>query len=293
MGGPAPGRGGLGLLVAGHGRHSFVMNSMMTVKRGMAFLPAVLALGLIVHGLLPAGPAQTQRASSPPDSGLVVVVYDGDTVKVRFADGGERKVRLIGIDSPEMDDQREDVRFMAFMAKRFAFLNLYRRNVHLAYDWELEDKYGRLLAYLTTDDGALFNELILTEGFAFAYRKFPFRKDLMDKFKAAETDARRAGKGLWRKGPPLEVPASGARAYLGQLVSVRMTCTGFEKRRSFAVLHSSESGFEALVPKEFRAAFPGLEGLTGKTIVVSGLVEEFGGTLQILLYLPRQFVLIK
>jgi len=292
MGGPAPGRGGLRLLVARHGRHSFVLNSTMKTKRGFS-LPAVLALGLIVHGLLPARPAQTQRAFAPPDSGLVVVVYDGDTVKVRFADGGERKVRLIGIDSPEMDDQREDVRFMAFMAKRFAFLNLFRKKVHLAYDWELEDKYGRLLAYLTTDDGALFNELILTEGFAFAYRKFPFRKDLMERFKAAETDARRAGKGLWRKGPPSEVPASGAQAYLGQLVSVRMTCTGFEERRSFAVLHSSESGFEALVPKEFRVAFPGLEGLTGKTIVVSGLVEEFGGTLQILLYLPRQFVLIK
>jgi micrococcal nuclease len=263
---------------------------MMTAKRVLA-LSVVLALGLIVHGLLSALPARTQRASAPPDSGLVVVVYDGDTVKVRFADGGERKVRLIGIDSPEMDDQREEVRFMAFMAKRFAFLNLYRRNVHLAYDWELEDKYGRLLAYLTTDDGAFFNEHILKEGFAFAYRKFPFRKDLMERFKAAETEARRTGKGLWRKESPLEVPASVARAYLGQLVSVRMTCTGFEERRSFAVLHSLEGGFEALVPKGFRAAFPGLEGLTGKTVVVTGLVEEFDGTLQILLYLPRQLKL--
>ena len=265
---------------------------MMAAKRGFT-LPVLLTLGLIVHGMLSALPAHTQRASAPPDSGLVVVVYDGDTVKVRFADGSERKVRLIGIDSPEMDDPREEVRFMAFVAKRFAFLNLYRENVHLAYDWELEDQYGRLLAYLTTDDGVFFNELILKEGFAFAYRKFPFRKDLMERFKAAATDARRAGKGLWRKESPLEVPVSGARAYLGQLISVRMTCAGFEERRSFAVLHSSEGGFEALVPKEFRAAFPGLEGLTGKTIVVSGLVEEFGGTLQILLYLPRQFVLIK
>jgi micrococcal nuclease len=292
MGNPAPRRGGLRPLVAGHGRCSFVMNSTMRAKRGLT-LPAVLALGLIVHGMLSALPAQTQRASAPPDSGLVVVVYDGDTVKVRFADGNERKVRLIGIDSPEMDDEREEVRFMAFIAKRFAFLNLYRKNVHLAYDWELEDQYGRLLAYLTTDDGALFNELILKEGFAFAYRKFPFRKDLMERFKAAETEARRAGKGLWRKESPLEVPASGARAYLGHLVSVRMTCSGFEERRSFAVLHSLAGGFEALVPKEFRTAFPGLEGLTGKTVVVSGLVEEFGGTLQILLYLPRQIVLIK
>jgi len=263
------------------------MNSLMTAKRGL-ILPTVLTLGLIVHGLLSTHPAYAQRASAPPDSGLVVVVYDGDTVKVRFADGSERKVRLIGIDSPEMDDSREEVRFMAFVAKRFAFLNLYRKNVHLAYDWELEDKYGRLLAYLTKDDGALFNELILKEGFAFAYRKFPFRKDLMERFKAAATDARRTGKGLWRKESPLEVPASVARTYLGQLVSVRMACTGFEERRSFAVLHSHEGGFEALVPKEFRAAFPGLKGLIGKTIVVSGLVEEFNGTIQILLSLPRQ-----
>jgi micrococcal nuclease len=264
----------------------------MTAKRVLA-LSVFLALGLIVHGMLSALPARTQRVSAPPDSGLVVVVYDGDTVKVRFADGSERKVRLIGIDSPEMDDPREEVRFMAFVAKRFAFLNLYRENVHLAYDWELEDQYGRLLAYLTTDDGVFFNELILKEGFAFAYRKFPFRKDLMERFKAAATDARRAGKGLWRKESPLEVPASGARAYLGQLVSVRMTCAGFEERRSFAVLHSSEGGFEALVPKEFREAFPGLKDLTGKMVVVSGLVEEFDGTLQVLLYLPRQIILIK
>ena len=262
----------------------------MTSRRVLA-LSAVLAQSLIVHGMLSALPARTQQAAAFPDSGLVVVVYDGDTVKVRFKDGNERNVRLIGIDSPEIDDQREDVRFMAFMAKRFAFLNLFRKNVHLAYDWELEDKYGRLLAYLTTDDGSLFNEFILKKGFAFAFRKFPFRKDLMKKFLAAETEARRAGKGLWRKESPLEVPASVARAYLGQLVSVRMICAGFEERSSFAVLRSSENGFEALVPKEFRAAFPGLEGLTGKTIVVSGLVEEFNGAPQILIYFPRQLKL--
>ena len=157
-------------------------------------LPIVLtALCIITGGSSFADSGRARRNQTLSDSGLVVVVYDGDTVKVRFADGGERKVRLIGIDSPEMDDPREEVRFMAFMAKRFAFLNLFRRNVHLAYDWELEDKYGRLLAYLTTDDGALFNELILKEGFAFAYRKFPFRKDLMERFKAAATEARRAG----------------------------------------------------------------------------------------------------
>ena len=51
----------------------------------------------------------------------VVVVYDGDTVKVRFGDGGERKVRLIGIDSPELADEREDVRFMAYVGQEVRF----------------------------------------------------------------------------------------------------------------------------------------------------------------------------
>jgi len=261
----------------------------MENKNTFRGLPIILtALSLIAWGGSFAHPGKFRRSQTLPDSGQVVVVYDGDTVKVRFADGNERKVRLIGIDSPEMDDRREEVRFMAFIAKRFAFLNLYRKNVQLAYDWEIEDQYGRLLAYLTTDDGSLFNELILKEGFAFVYRKFPFREDLMERFESAATDARRTGKGLWRKESPLEVPASGARAYLGQLVSVRMTCAGFEERRSFAVLRAHEGGFEALVPKEFSPAFPGLKDLTGKTIVVTGLVEEFDGTLQILLYLPRQ-----
>ena len=263
-------------------------------KKTFPSLPAIVAiLGLITWGNSFAHPAKFRRNQRLPEYGRVVVVYDGDTVEVRFPEGNERKVRLIGIDSPEMDDPREDVRFMAFMAKRFAFLKLYRKNVHLAYDWEFEDQYGRLLAYLTTDDGVLFNELILKEGFAFAYRKFPFREDLMERFKAAVKEAQRTGKGLWRKGRPPEVPASRARAYLGELVSVRMTCSGFEERRSFIVLHSHEGGFEALVPKESSAAFPGLKELTGKTIIVSGLVEEFDNAVQILLYLPRQIISIK
>jgi len=238
-------------------------------------------------------PRKFWRAQTLPDSGQVVVVYDGDTVKVRFADGNERKIRLIGIDSPEVDDEREEVRFMALMAKRFAFLNLYRKNVDLAYDWQIEDQYGRLLAYLTTDNGSLFNELILKEGFAFVYRKFPFRQDLMERFESAAEDARRTGKGLWRKESPPEIPASAARAHLGQLVSVRMTCAGLEERRSFAVLRSEEVGFEALIPRESKATFPDLKGLIGQTIVVTGLVEEFEGALQVLLYLPRQLVFLR
>jgi endonuclease YncB( thermonuclease family) len=72
------------------------------------------------------------RGSSFPESGFVTAVYDGDTIKVRFKNKQERKVRLIGIDAPEIEASREEVKFRAQMAKRFAFFYLYRETINLA-----------------------------------------------------------------------------------------------------------------------------------------------------------------
>ena len=52
---------------------------------------------------------------------MVIAVYDGDILKVRFDEGSEKRVRLIGIDVPETNDSREEVRYRAHMAKRFVF----------------------------------------------------------------------------------------------------------------------------------------------------------------------------
>jgi micrococcal nuclease len=263
------------------------MKSAMPSKRGRS-LPAVLAFALVVFGPFSALPALARKAPLPPESATVVVVYDGDTVKVRFGDGNERKVRLIGIDSPELDDQRENVRFMATVAKRFAFLKLYRREIRLSYDWQLEDKYGRLLAFLTTEDGTLFNELILREGFAFKLRAFPFKPELMKKFEAAENEARRGEKGLWRRSDPPPVAPAEAAGSLGQLASVRMICASVEERKPFIVLRPPGGEIEVLIPERRRADFPGLEEMAGKAILVKGLVEEFRGRVQIMVDLPMQ-----
>jgi len=83
----------------------------------------------------------------------VTTIFDGDTIKVRLAGGGEERVRLIGVDSPELDDAREQVRLMAFLAKRFAFSRLYRAPVALSLGPEARDSYGRLLAFVRTADG--------------------------------------------------------------------------------------------------------------------------------------------
>jgi micrococcal nuclease len=260
----------------------------MMKTQGRSSFRVTVALALLIPGLLSALPAQTRKAPAPSESATVVVVYDGDTVKVRFGDGNERKVRLIGIDTPELDDKRENVLFMACVAKRFAFLRLYREQVRLDYDWQLEDKYGRLLAFLTLEDGTLFNELILREGFAYKLNAFPFNPELMKRFAAAENEARRGEKGLWRRGDPPPVAPSATAGLLGQLASVRMICASVERRKPFIVLLPPGGEFEVLVPEKRRADFPALEAMAGKPVLVKGLVEEFRGRLQIVLDLPMQ-----
>ena len=88
----------------------------------------VIVLGL--SGYLAGKFTQRQRESLPfPESGLVTAVYDGDTIKVKFKSGIEKVVRLIGIDSPETDAVSEEIKFRAYMAKRFVFFYLYSRKI--------------------------------------------------------------------------------------------------------------------------------------------------------------------
>jgi endonuclease YncB( thermonuclease family) len=224
-------------------------------------------------------------------SGTVIFVYDGDTVKVRLEEGGEEKVRFIGIDSPETDDERENVRFMAFMAKRFAFWKLYRARVSLETDGFSRDKYGRLLAYCRLADGSLFNELALREGYAACLRRFPFRPELMKRFDEAEKEARREGRGLWRKGEPPVVSQEDLPRFVGKVVTVRTICSSVEKRKKFSVLKSSEGAIEILIPSGSTSVFPDPAALKGRKIATTGFVERFQGRIQIVAVLPGQLEL--
>jgi len=221
------------------------------------------------------------------ERGVVVVVYDGDTVKVRFEDGSERKVRLIGIDSPEIEDKRDDVRFSAYIAKRFSFDHLYRKEVRLSFDWEREDKYGRLLAYVWFDEAVLFNEFILKEGFAHVFLKFPFNEEYRQRFVRAERTARKHQSGLWQNEPLPSVSASEARANIGKYISVNFECTDVRSRGRFVFLHSS-GDFSALIPQRSLSRFPDIQSFKGKWLSVKGYLEDYRGQPQIILFLPLQ-----
>jgi micrococcal nuclease len=225
------------------------------------------------------------------EAGVVWAVYDGDTIKVRFKSGLQKKVRLIGIDAPEIDDEREEVQFRGYMAKRFVFFHLYREEVKLSYDWQLEDEYGRLLAYVWTKEG-LFNDFILREGFASAFLKFPFKKDYQKRFQESEELAREKRRGFWRTGNFPQLHPQEARDYLGQLISVRFQCTSLETKRQFLFLNSSQKMFSALIPEKSLSLFPDWKNFLHRNLIVTGFLEEYRSQPQIMVFLPSQVKII-
>jgi micrococcal nuclease len=237
--------------------------------------------------------ASSRPAAEETLRGTVTTVYDGDTVKVRLGGRTDERVRLIGVDSPELDDARERVRFMAFLAKRFTFSRLYQTTVDLLPGPEKRDTYGRLLAYIRTADGEMFNETLVLEGYAFAYLKFPFDEGWKKKLKEAETSARQAGRGLWKREPYPVIGAAEAAGRVGEISSVRFRCLRSFKRGGFRILEADGAAFDAAVPLDVFKTLPGSLDFPGRTIEATGLIELFKGRPQVMIGVPVQLKTIE
>ena len=252
------------------------------------FLPAFAAAALVAASVLLRPIPASSAPAEEPLRGTVTAVYDGDTVKVRLAGRTDERVRLIGVDSQELDDARERVRLMAFLAKRFTFTRLFQSTVELLPGPEKRDTYGRLLAYVRTADGEFFNVTLVREGYAFAYLKFPFDETWKKELKAAETAARQAGRGLWRREPYPMLGAAEAGRRVGEIVTVPFRCLRSFKRGGFRILEADGAAFDAAIPLDVYKSLPGSLDFAGRTIEATGLVELFKGRPQIMIGVPVQ-----
>lgn len=251
-----------------------------------------LLVPFLLIALLASIPAESSHRNDVllANSGKVVAVYDGDTIKVRFADGSERRVRLIGIDTPEIDETREEARLEAQLAKRFAFHYLYQKPVELTYERDLEDKYGRLLAYVWTEVG-LFNEFILKQGFARVFWAFPY--ELKERFIRAQQEAREKERGFWQKKPYPIVSSMKIRDHIGELRRVRFVCVRMRRRGNFLFLISESGDFAVLIPQENLSFFPGWKSWEENTIEAGGFLEEYNGQPQIMVFFPLQLKVLE
>jgi micrococcal nuclease len=137
---------------------------------------------------------------TPPEAQPAVVtrVVDGDTIWVRPALGGEsQRVRLLKIDAPETDPHHGGPQCYGAQATAFA-KRLLRvgSTVHLIADRQDRDEFGRLLRYVWTQDHRFFNEEAVRQGYARTVL-FPPNDRYARRLRAAEAEARAAGRGLW------------------------------------------------------------------------------------------------
>jgi micrococcal nuclease len=137
---------------------------------------------------------------------LVRRVVDGDTL---LLDTGER-VRLIGIDTPEMHEseklQRDArrsqnepsaIQQMGRTAYEFTRNLVEGKRVRLEFDVEKRDRYNRLLVYVYLKDGTFVNAEIVKEGYA-SLMTYPPNVKYADLFLRLYQEARQNRRGLWQ-----------------------------------------------------------------------------------------------
>jgi len=121
-------------------------------------------------------------------SGRVTRVVDGDTL-VLVADGRTHRVRLYGIDAPELDQP------WGRQARR-ALVRKVRGHI-VAIDVVDVDAYDRLVGRVRVGDVDV-NRAMLREGHAWVYRQFT----MSPSFYLDEMNAKSEHAGLWRRSDP-------------------------------------------------------------------------------------------
>lgn len=139
----------------------------------------------------------------------LVSVVDGDTLIVNL-DGSDVKVRLIGIDTPESvnpdDTKNNEYGVMASDHTKELLKNY--SSLYLEFDEEIEDQYGRVLAYVWLTDNkekvttdiiktSMLNGIILRDGYAMNKVYEPNDK-YASSFDMIRSSAEETKTGLWQ-----------------------------------------------------------------------------------------------
>jgi endonuclease YncB( thermonuclease family) len=127
--------------------------------------------------------------------GIVVRVLDGDTIDVRLASGARERVRVLGIDAPELRPRECHAVQATAAARRLA----QGKRVRLIGDrtQAARDRSRRLLAYVVLPNGADLGRQLVAGGFAelFVFDGQPFLR--VGAYRTAEKLARDRRLGVW------------------------------------------------------------------------------------------------
>ncbi len=153
--------------------------------------------------------SQNESKVSPKTSNYVYIekVIDGDTLKLTNG----RKIRLIGVDTPEVHysqkltrDSKQsgkDIKAIQKLGERAAAFTrelCLGKKVRLELDVLKKDKYKRILAYVYLEDGTFVNAKIIEEGYG-QVMTIPPNVKYAGYFLRLQKEARENNRGLWKE----------------------------------------------------------------------------------------------
>jgi len=145
--------------------------------------------------------ATNNSASNKSDySYRVIKVVDGDTAEIDI-NGQTKKVRFIGMDTPELYDPRKPVQCYGKEASSRGRELLEGKMVGVEFDKEVGeiDKYGRTLAYIILPSGEIYNQKMISEGYAHEYTYQNQEYKYQSLFIQAEQSAQSLKLGFWNE----------------------------------------------------------------------------------------------
>lgn len=140
-------------------------------------------------------PIPTCRGQACLTRTKVVRVIDGDTIEIE----GNKKVRYIGISTPELKDPRKPVGCFAQEAADENKKLVEGKEVSIQKDVSEVDKYKRLLRYVWVGD-TFINDYLVRQGFA-QVSTFPPDVKYQQQFLEAQKEAQENKRGLWKECP--------------------------------------------------------------------------------------------
>ncbi len=147
-------------------------------------------------------PTPTAIISLQNQSLKVIRVVDGDTIEVE----GNKKIRYIGMNTPELHDPRRPVQCFGQEAYEENKKLVEGKTVRLEKDVSEVDKYGRLLRYVYLEPASgsgqtiFINDYLTRQGFAHV-STYPPDVKYVDQLVDAQNEAQENNRGLWATCP--------------------------------------------------------------------------------------------